>query len=293
MGLKRMLVISFLGASLAACNAGGSGVIGNGNGNQQSQQTEEERLAALEAVCSQIELPGSPLTAVVSNPSNARVIFGETGHFVYDPVDILINEPLLDDQAEVYEFLFDVIHQPNETLLNNKGEIVRQIDNVVTTDGSGTAVTTNLAVMWEGSWRNLSSESVSYYFGTRADDGVFLEIDRGDGWETLIDDDIGTAPKLRCSPADDPVTFAPGEIIQFRFFFRQGAGGSAVSLYRKEAPNGDVIDPVGARCELTSSDAQVQADGFEVIPSDFYYASGGSLPEEWTDECYELGYGVF
>lgn len=311
MGFVYAVLLGILSMALLSCGEGSGRIIGNSKDQPKEDVIPEaERLAALEKICAQYQPTVSGLTAVISRRNNLESI-GVTAdplpanrHFTWEADDsITVHNPLLDSEGELVEFEFEWINQftgnANIPLLDPAGDPIRHSGNVYSGPGSeeGSTIVTNFATLYEGKIINTSAETKHYYFAVRSDDGSVLMIRQegrwGGEWRPVIDNDVNTAPQLMCSSADDLVTLAPGEIIDFRYFHRQAGGGFAVSLLWmdwgsevKQAP-GELIH---INCDtVTSSIDEV----FEVVPPSAFYSDLGLIPQGWTDECYELGYGAF
>lgn len=316
LNLCRLFLASIL---VVGCDGGSSGIVGSGGQNQsntseETEISEEERIAQLTAVCQQaVPSEEYPIQAVVSTDTSLPTggLIGQyfIGEFAENPVNA---SPLLDNEGLERIFDFNQINQfvgnPSngdfpEGLLDKDGQLIRY-DNLKmpSSSESDNVVDELFGVLYTGSIVNNTNETKYYYFAVRSDDGSILQFDFGSGWENIINRDIGTGARLMCpDDVNDLIEMAPGEVLDFRYFFRNGTGPFAVSLLWKDwgsptpaASLEDIITETDDNCETQQmSEQRLNDAGFFVIPEENFYRELGSTPEGWTDECYELGYGEF
>lgn len=264
--------------------------------NSQSYVTDPDDLAALEAICAQAEIPGLGLSAIITRGTSGTISNYFSGNIAEGYQALL---PLTNQNNEILIFDYDQIHTPSSGSVADQNDVLIELASTAGTEtmvvADGSPFQFDFAFLYEGSIINNSGEKKSYYYATRSDDAARMEVKIRGNWRQITDQGP-TGVRLVCSPPEDLITVDVGEIFDFRVIWTQAGGGHAMSLLRKEIVDHLPVDSPSAidpACGQNASIAALESRGWEVVPPEVFHASRGLIPEGWTDQCFELGFGAF
>ena len=205
-----LLLLLFGAGLLAGCTGGGSGSSSSSSAPQVKYSSVDLNMYPMnKTVC-------DPLTSIAPNPAisgglKADLYYLAQGQTQYNDVESYINYGIHSDQTMFFTDL-------NVPTRNFTAGFVMQNDELVEDDAGNDLL----------EWFGIHFESVLqlapnqpeglYQFAVLSDDGAIFRVQGGDGWTTLISDDLTHPTKMGCSTITVNMTHQSTIPMQLDYF---------------------------------------------------------------------------